>query len=187
MPTLTHVADPELFFHSFSRVIASIACAALALSLTGAPFSSAVADNSLDHVRAVQPEADQSPEDVVQLQLTALGLNQELGDNDGIRIAFRFASPSNKMATGPVDKFIGILQNQAYRPMLDYESVEFAESQTRGDEVGVMVKLTMDNGENAGYVFVLSMQGGNPCRCWMTDRVVRVELDNDTGSSGKSI
>jgi len=186
MPTSIHVDDRKRFRCSRSpRAFATVA--ALVFCTSGGVLTSAIADSNLDTVRDVQPEASHSPQDVVQLQLTALGLNQELGDNDGIRIAFRFASPSNKVATGPIDKFIGILQNSAYRPMLDYESVEFAESRTRGDEVGVMVKLTMDSGENAGYVFVLSKQNGEPCDCWMTDRVVRVELDNDSGSSGTSI
>jgi len=45
----------------------------------------------------------------------------------------------------------------------------------------------MDTGEQAGYVFVLSKQGGDPCDCWMTDRVMRVDLQNNTGSSGKTI
>ncbi len=146
-----------------------------------------LAADNLDSVRSAEPTSSQSPEDVVQLQLTALGLNQELGDNAGIEIAFRFASPSNRVATGPIEKFIGILQNPVYKPMLEYEAVEFGESRTRGEEVGVMVKLTMENGDNAGYIFVLSRQAGDPCECWMTDRVMRIPLESDDAQSGTSI
>lgn len=183
MRTSIHVDETHQATGALRRALTTAVVSALGAIWCGAVLAS----SSLDSVRASQPEPDHSPEEVVQLQLTALGLNQELGENGGIEIAFRFASPTNKLATGPISKFIGILQNPQYKPMLEYESVEFGESRTKDDEVGVMVKLTLGSGENAGYVFVLSRQSGEPCACWMTDRVVRIPLENDAATSGSSI
>ena len=51
----------------------------------------------------VQPEPCWGPEAVVMAQLEAL----QAGDASGV---FRFASPSNQAATGPVERFAGMLE-----------------------------------------------------------------------------
>ncbi|MDH3252939.1 MAG: DUF4864 domain-containing protein, partial [Ignavibacteria bacterium] len=82
--------------------------------------------NSIDLSRrekaAEQPDPSLSPQEVVKIQLHALKNNDE-ADN-GIRIAFRFASPGNQAATGPLDRFIALLKGPSYGEMLNYVSGE---------------------------------------------------------------
>jgi len=162
----------------------------LALCCVNSAAAQANASEDLAALRTAGPSDMLTPADVVETQMAALGLNQELGDNGGIEIAFRFASPRNRAFTGPLTKFVSILRNPQYRAMLEYQSIRFGDQRTRGDEVGVPVILTMSDGARSGFVFVLSRQGGTPCTCWMTDRVVPIAVEglegSDDGPAGSS-
>ncbi|MSV29914.1 MAG: hypothetical protein EXQ52_14390 [Bryobacterales bacterium] len=47
-----------------------------------------------------------TPAEVVRTQITALRNNDKPRKDAGIATAFRFASPGNRAATGPLDRFI---------------------------------------------------------------------------------
>ena len=64
-----------------------------------------------------KPEPCWGPEAVVQAQLAALQ------EGDAGRI-FRFASPGNRRATGPVERFAQMLQAPLYRPLLRHLSAD---------------------------------------------------------------
>jgi hypothetical protein len=55
-------------------------------------------------VADLTPRPELSPEQVVQYQAEALQHNDEPKTDAGIERAFRFASPSNKQMTGPLEK-----------------------------------------------------------------------------------
>ena len=60
------------------------------------------------------PEPALKPNDVGRLQLLAM---QQNDDSDfGIEVTFRFASPSNKIQTGPLKRFISLVRNPSYLP-----------------------------------------------------------------------
>jgi hypothetical protein len=67
-----------------------------------------------------KPSPELLPEDVVKIQLNALKHNDE--KNHGIAIAYRFASPENRLHTGPLERFIRMLHNPLYAPMLNYDT-----------------------------------------------------------------
>lgn len=125
---------------------------------------------------SLQPSPDLSPAEVVRIQVEALGHNDVPYENAGIEIAFRFASPANKIATGPLDRFIQLVGNPIYRPMLDHREAQYGEIEVKENQALQPVILTAKNGERVGYLFVLSKQEGGPYdACWMTDSVVRFE------------
>ena len=127
---------------------------------------------------SLQPNPDYSPADVIRIQLQALSDNNHPYENAGIEIAFRFASPVNKDTTGPLERFIQMVHNPAYRPMLDHQSVSYGELQVKGNQAAQAVILTASSGERVGYVFTLSKQEGDTCRgCWMTDGVFRFKVE----------
>ena len=75
-----------------------------ALALLGSailPFASAPGAQPV----GPDPSPDLSPEDVVRIQVEALQRNDEPSPDAGIEAAFRFASPSNRRATGPLGRF----------------------------------------------------------------------------------
>jgi len=123
------------------------------------------------------PDNDQSPQEVVRLQMSALGENAAIGGDGGIAIAFRFASPTNRLQTGPLTKFISIVRAPAYAIMIDHRSVEFGDPRVGGDVALVPIIVNAPDGGRAGFIFRLSKHNANDCRgCWMTDAVSRIPL-----------
>ena len=117
------------------------------------------------------PEPELKPNDVVKLQLLAM---QQNDDSDfGIEVTFRFASPSNKIQTGPLKRFIRLVRNPSYRPLLNHINTTFLELNIEEDFAVQDVIITTSNGERIGYRFRLSIQKGPLYPgCWMTDSVI---------------
>ena len=117
------------------------------------------------------PEPKLKPNDVVRLQLLAM---QQNDDSDfGIEVTFRFASPANKKQTGPLKRFIGLVRNPSYRPLLNHINATFLELTVEEVFAFQDVIITTSNGERIGYRFRLSIQKGPLYPgCWMTDSVI---------------
>ena len=117
------------------------------------------------------PEPELEPNEVVKLQLLAM---QQNDDSDfGIEVTFRFASPSNKIQTGPLKRFIRLVRNPSYRPLLNHINATFLELNIEEDFAVQDVIITTSNGERIGYRFRLSIQKGPLYPgCWMTDSVI---------------
>ena len=117
------------------------------------------------------PEPKLKPNDVVRLQLLAM---QQNDDSDfGIEVTFRFASPANKKQTGPLKRFIGLVRNPSYRPLLNHINATFLELTVEEVFAVQDVIITKSNGERIGYRFRLSIQKGPVYPgCWMTDSVI---------------
>ena len=117
------------------------------------------------------PEPELEPNEVVKLQLLAM---QQNDDSDfGIEVTFRFASPSNKIQTGPLKRFIRLVRNPSYRPLLNHINATFIELNIEEDFAVQDVIITTSNGERIGYRFRLSIQKGPLYPgCWMTDSVI---------------
>ena len=116
------------------------------------------------------PEPKLKPNDVVKLQLLAM---QQNDDSDfGIEVTFRFASPANKKQTGPLKRFISLVRNPSYRPLLNHINATVLELTVEEVFAVQDVIITTYNGERIGYRFRLSIQKGPLYPgCWMTDSV----------------
>jgi hypothetical protein len=126
-----------------------------------------------------QPNPKLKPEEVVAIQLQALQRNDTPTKDNGIAIAFRFASPANQSITGPLSNFILLVKNPLYQPMLNHRSVARGQMKIDGDKAEQRVTLTSATGERAVYIFTLSKQQDGPFKdCWMTDGVERVLSDS---------
>lgn len=126
----------------------------------------------------MRPSPDYSADEVIRLQLEALADNDSPHKDAGIEAAFRFASPANKMVTGPLDRFTRMVHNPVYSAMLHHKAAQYGELRLQGNQAVQSVILTEANGERVGYVFILSRQKGAPCdECWMTDSVLRFEVE----------
>lgn len=124
------------------------------------------------------PDVDLSPEEVVRAQLEALQQNDVPFENAGIETAFAFASPANKRATGPLPRFVLLVNSPAYRPMIDHVLAQYGAFETVGNIARGRAVLTTEDGERVGYIFTLSKQRAGEFRgMWMTDSVQRYELE----------
>jgi len=126
------------------------------------------------------PNPNLSPADVVRIQIRALERNDIPHENAGIEIAFRFASPRNKLVTGPLSRFIQLVSNPVYRAMLNHRQAKYGPLQIEGVNATQPVILIASDGQRVGYLFTLSRQDGGTCGgCWMTDGVIRFEVHGD--------
>ena len=116
------------------------------------------------------PDPKLEPNDVVRLQLLAM---QQNDDSDiGIEVTFRFASPANKKLTGPLNRFIRLVRNPSYRPLLNHINATFLDLNLEDNFAVQDVIITSSSGERIGYRFRLSIQKDRLHQgCWMTDSV----------------
>jgi|GEM_PF-451573 len=61
---------------------------------------------------------------VVMEQLKALKNNDKPKSDAGIRTAWDYAHPSNREATGPLDRFVTMLKSPTYRELINHQSHE---------------------------------------------------------------
>ena len=134
----------------------------------------------------LSPKPELTPEQVVQFQISALQHNDDPQPDSGIERTFRFASPSNKEITGPLEHFIQIVRAPAYLPLINSLSSKIV-GVVMGDEHSeVAVEIQSSDGQQFRYLFVLTKQSsGDLAGCWMTDSVVPVKTDKS--SQGETI
>ena len=85
-----------------------------------------------------------------------------------------FASPTNKMFTGPLARFVRMVKNPLYAPMLDHHIAYFDPIIIIGNNAHQRVTVVDENNQPNTYIFRLSRQTNGPYRgCWMTDSVMR--------------
>ncbi len=147
-----------------------------------------VSVSGLAQVADLTPRPELSPEQVVQYQIEALQHNDEPKLDAGIERAFRFASPSNKQMTGPLEKFIRIVKSPVYSPMVNSVSSSIVGSEVKDDQARIAVHFVTADGRQMTYVFVLSKQNeGEFNNCWMTDSVAPLEQREDGPDQGVTI
>jgi hypothetical protein len=172
--------------HLSSLLLLAVLFAAGGLSVAAAgevPSSVAVSSQPSDtsSLTTRYPDPRFSPADVVRIQLQAMQANDVPYKNAGIEVAFRFASPRNKMTTGPLPRFTDVINNPVYRPMLNHRRADFGQLEIDENKAVQPVIVTGSNGERTGYLFALSKQSsGRYVSCWMTDAVIRIEIGGKT-------
>ena len=118
-----------------------------------------------------EPSPELTPEEVVRIQVEALQANDSPTPDAGIAAAFRFASPGNRAATGPLPRFTQMVK-LGYADMLGFAEAEYGAVQVVSDRAQQAVTLVQRDGRRTTYVFALSRQsGGSYDGCWMTDGV----------------
>ena len=118
------------------------------------------------------PSPALSASEVVAAQLAALRGEPQDGDGPGagIRTAWSFASPGNQAATGPLERFAGMLRNPLYAGLLEHRAASLGTLAERGDEAQQEVLVLTRDDRTEGYTWVLSR---SETGCWLTDGVLR--------------
>lgn len=119
------------------------------------------------------PAPGYGPEQVVRIQLEALADNDDPVENAGIKTAYNFASPANRRATGPLDRFVRMVEGPKYAPMVDHVEARTDSLERTGDRAEQRVTLTGPGGRTVTYQFGLSVCSEEPLDgCWCTDSVL---------------
>ncbi len=129
------------------------------------------------HLPQTEPDPSLSPQDVVSIQVEALGNNDAPYKDRGLEVTFNFASPANKLMTGPLERFKVMVRNPTYGPMIDHRSANFEMLVVEGNSARIDVILTSKEGVYLGYRFFLSRRHGNRHEgSWMTDAVIPFDI-----------
>jgi hypothetical protein len=119
------------------------------------------------------PSPRLSPDDVVRLQVGALRALRD--DESAINQCYVLASPANRAYTGPLNRFIAMVQNHAYGSLVLQSSALVGQPVIRGSQATVLVTVLDQNRTPRVYRFFLSKQTEPPLAdCWMTDAVIPV-------------
>ena len=126
-----------------------------------------------------QPTRGQLPGDVVRIVIEALAQNDKPYADAGIATTFAFASPANRVNTGPLPKFTQMVRTPAYGIMIDHVEHEFSEVVLMESNAYQMVRIRGMKGDDAIFAFRLSQQaGGKYDGMWLTDAVWPVASDD---------
>ena len=110
----------------------------------------------------LEPDPKYSPADVVSIQMNALKQNDTPFKNAGIETTFRFASPSNKAQTGPLERFKALFTNTAYTPMLNHKSMQIGPVDMSERTANIPIIIEDENNLKIGYIFTLDKQNEAP-------------------------
>ncbi len=130
-----------------------------------------------NHLSHTEPDPSLSPQDVVSIQIEALQNNDTPYENRGLEVTFNFASPANKLMTGPLERFKMMVRNPIYGPMINHRRAKYENLKAEGKSAQIDVILNSREGEYLGYRFILSRQHGNQYEgSWMTDAVIPFDV-----------
>ena len=130
---------------------------------------------ALGSINTSYPNPELQADEIVSLQLMAMQQNDV--SNHGIEITYRFASPHNKVQTGPLSRLIMLVNNPAYSPLLNHLDATFLNLKVDGNVAIQEVIITTSKGNRKGFLFLLSLQEGEQFKdCWMTDAVIPFEI-----------
>jgi hypothetical protein len=120
------------------------------------------------------PSPNLSPEDVVRLQVDALRAFQR--DPSAINQCYALASPANRAVTGPLDRFIAMVENAIYGSLVRQTGALVGRPVIRDGQATVFVTVLDANRTTHGFRFFLSKQTDPQYfDCWMTDAVIPAE------------
>lgn len=127
------------------------------------------------------PNPDLDPAQTVQAMLAALKKNSDAG----IAELFRFSSPRNAEAVGPLPRFTQLIR-ESFGDLLGHRSSKLMPAIVDGPRAKIAVEVEGSDRALHHYGFMLSQQDVPGCEgCWMADAVVSLDEPEDEGPGGR--
>lgn len=129
----------------------------------------------------IDPSPDLSPVQVVEIQL--LGLKLSGGDPSRIEMeqVWRFAHPSNKAMTGPIQRFAMLFATPSYKPLLGHDDYEITIIAQDENNAQMLVRITANDGQAYLYLWnVMRVTQGADKGSFMT---ISVSMPRGGGTS----
>lgn len=120
-----------------------------------------------------KPHPDFLPEEVVSIQFNALQKNNTPFQNAGIEQTWEFAHPNNRKFTGPLSKFISMMQKTSYSIMLNHIEHNILLVKYSNIQAIFFIELIDNNGAKMGFKWIVEkvLDNGEYKNCWMTSSV----------------
>ena len=113
------------------------------------------------------------PEEVISIQLIALQNNNIPYKNAGIEQTWEFAHPSNRIFTGPLTKFISMMNAPSYSMILNHLNHNIIFINKNEFQSFYFVELIDNKGVKFGFQWIVEkvLEKGKYEKCWMTTNV----------------
>lgn len=121
--------------------------------------------------------------DIITLQMNALQRNNKY--DSGIKLAYKYASDDNKLATGPYSRFNKMVKNDMYKHLLKCKKWSFVKNtiQKIKDEKYSRIVKVQSSHDDKEYTYRFSLSRQIPSLFWRTDSVELIEgVTTDTCS-----
>ena len=121
----------------------------------------------------IKPSIEIDPAKVVNIQLSGLMKNDNPSKNHGIKQTWEFAHPANKKYTGPLPKFINLLQSESYKMLLNHLDNEITEVFKSINRYGFEVTILALDKKYYKFQWVVEKyyEDGPLKDCWLTTSV----------------
>ena len=130
------------------------------------------ADLHPDNSSLPTPSTSLQPGEIVKIVIDALANNNNPYPDAGIETTFNFASPANKVNTGPIERFTSMVKGPVFRVMINHKKSEFSEVVLAGNRAYQMVRLLTRDDVAVHFAFRLGLQSeGEYKGMWMTEAV----------------
>lgn len=125
--------------------------------------------------RLAGPSPALAPEEVVASLMRAFQQPDDPYPDAGIEVAYAFASPAYKVATGALARFAALVHTAPLRGLLCHATVHLGPLRVDGDHAEQEVLVADRSGETSAYAFMLTRQRSGPLAgCWMADAILRL-------------
>jgi hypothetical protein len=127
-----------------------------------------------------QPSTELQPGEVVQIIIDALGKNDYPFPDAGIETTFNFASPANKVNTGPLERFVALVKGPVFGKMINHRDSTLSKVIFEGNKALRLVQIVGENNETLYFAFRLGLQQeGDYAGMWLTEAVWPLEAPGD--------
>ena len=128
---------------------------------------------SVASAELIKPSIEIEPAKVVNIQLSGLMKNDNPSKNHGIKQTWEFAHPANKKYTGPLPKFINLLQSESYKMLLNHLDNEITEVFKSINRYGFEVTILALDKKYYKFQWVVEKyyEDGPLKDCWLTTSV----------------
>ena len=121
----------------------------------------------------LKPNETIIPNKVVKIQLDGLKKNDSGYKDQGIEQTWEFAHPTNKIFTGPLDRFKEMIKGESYKMLLNHKDHKI--NQVFADENKVIFDVIVMDNEKKYYMFKWQVEkylkSGPLQNCWLTTMV----------------
>ncbi len=128
---------------------------------------------SVSFADLIKPNIEIKPSKVVYIQLSGLMNNDYPIKNHGIKQTWEFAHPSNKKYTGPLPRFIELIQSKNYKMLLNHLDSEITEVFKSNNKYGFKVVILGKDKKYYKFEWIVEKyyKDGPLKDCWLTTSV----------------
>ena len=121
----------------------------------------------------IKPNSKFKPFDVLLIQINSLKNNNNPYKDAGIEQTWEFAHPSNRVFTGPIQRFTQMMYAPSYVVMLDHKRHDILEVKLEDNIAYFFIELTSVDVKIFGFRWTLEKvkEEGVFKDCWMTTSV----------------